>query len=90
MVETNDGFVIAETDLKLRGPGDMTGTQQSGVPLNLKIATLAKDGQILQYARQIAMETLETDHFLQNQKNAILINQLQSLNTKQVNWGVIN
>ncbi|GAI28973.1 unnamed protein product, partial [marine sediment metagenome] len=58
MVRTNDGFEIAETDLKLRGPGDIEGTQQSGIVIDLKIANLAKDGQIIQYARDIALEIL--------------------------------
>ena len=60
MVRTSDGFEIAEEDLKLRGPGDLMGTQQSGI-LELKLADLVKDNTILQYARQIAMETLEED-----------------------------
>src|SRR6056297_893537 len=61
MVSTNDGFEIAEVDLKLRGPGDLEGTQQSGVPFNLKIAHLGKDGQILQLARDVATKILEED-----------------------------
>ncbi|MFK7934351.1 MAG: ATP-dependent DNA helicase RecG [Saprospiraceae bacterium] len=63
MVRTNDGFEIAEADLKLRGPGNIEGTQQSGI-LNLKIADLAKDGRILQAAREIAKRILEDDPFL--------------------------
>ena len=61
MVATNDGFEIAEVDLKLRGPGDIEGTQQSGVPFNLKIAHLGKDGQILQLARDTAELIIEED-----------------------------
>ena len=61
MVQTNDGFEIAEADLKLRGPGDLEGTQQSGVAFNLKIADIAKDGQLLQYVREIAERLLDDD-----------------------------
>ena len=61
MVRTNDGFEISEADLQLRGPGDMDGTQQSGIAFDLKIANIAKDGQILQLARDIATEVLEKD-----------------------------
>ncbi|MBN4048409.1 ATP-dependent DNA helicase RecG, partial [Flavobacteriaceae bacterium AH-315-O20] len=68
MVETNDGFKIAEVDLKLRGPGDMMGTQQSGV-LNLRIADIVKDGAILQKARSIALEVLNKDPNLSNIEN---------------------
>ncbi|MCK4562030.1 MAG: ATP-dependent DNA helicase RecG, partial [Flavobacteriaceae bacterium] len=68
MVATNDGFKIAEVDLKLRGPGDMMGTQQSGV-LNLKIADIVKDGAILQKARSIALEVLKEDPNLNKLEN---------------------
>ena len=61
MVRTNDGFEISEADLQLRGPGDMEGTQQSGIAFDLKIANIAKDGQILQLARDIANEILDKD-----------------------------
>ena len=76
MVRTNDGFEIAEADLKLRGPGDMEGTQQSGIPFELKIAHLGKDGQILQHARNMVTEILEDDPLLDDPKNAILVDQL--------------
>ena len=63
MVQTNDGFEIAEADLKLRGPGDLEGTQQSGVAFDLKIADIARDGQLLQYVREIASRVVdETRH----------------------------
>ena len=61
MTSTTDGFQISEEDLKMRGPGDLEGTQQSGTPLQLKIANLATDGQILQYARDMAKEILKED-----------------------------
>lgn len=86
MVATNDGFEIAEADLKLRGPGDLEGTQQSGVPFDLKIANLAKDGKILQYARMIAEEVLEDDPMLSQPKNAVLAYELAQLSAdKSIN-----
>ena len=72
MVNSNDGFEIAEVDLKLRGPGDLSGTQQSGV-LNLKIADLIKDGQLLFLARNIAIEVLKEDPDLALPKNKPLL-----------------
>ncbi|TCN67711.1 ATP-dependent DNA helicase RecG [Acetobacteroides hydrogenigenes] len=86
MVATNDGFEIAEADLKLRGPGDLEGTQQSGIPFDLKIANLAKDGQLLQYARRVAEEILEEDPTLAQPQHAVLRYQLQQLSAdKAVN-----
>ncbi len=91
MTETNDGFVIAEEDLKLRGPGDIDGTQQSGIPFDLKIANLAKDGQILSLARDIAREVLEDDPALQKSYNTVLNMQLTKLNRKnQTGWFMIS
>jgi len=72
MVHTNDGFEISETDLKLRGPGDLMGTQQSGV-LNLRIADLMKDGAILQIARGVALQTLKEDPSLKLPKNSLIL-----------------
>lgn len=89
MVRTNDGFEIAEVDLKLRGPGDIQGTQQSGL-LNLKIADLAKDGQIVQLARNEAIEILKEDPNLQLPKNTRLINALAELKRTKVNWSRIS
>lgn len=89
MVRTNDGFEIAEVDLKLRGPGDIQGTQQSGL-LNLKIADLAKDGQIVQLARNEAIEILKEDANLQLPKNTRLINALAQLKKTKVNWSRIS
>ena len=71
MVQTNDGFKIAEVDLKLRGPGNLMGTQQSGV-LNLKIADIIKDGNILTLARQKAIEILKEDPNLFDSKNRFI------------------
>jgi ATP-dependent DNA helicase RecG len=90
MEGTNDGFEIAEADLKLRGPGDLEGTQQSGLPFNLHIANLGKDQQILQYARDRATEILNDDPFLgkpDNMKLKILISKSRKEN---VNWRLIS
>ena len=90
MVQTNDGFEIAEADLKLRGPGDLEGTQQSGMPFDLKIADIARDGQLLQYVRGIAETLLEADPNGENPENAIVWKQLRELRKKDVNWSVIS
>ena len=86
MVQTNDGFEIAEADLKLRGPGDLEGTQQSGVAFDLKIADIARDGQLLQHVREIATEIIEKDPTCVLPENEILWRQLQSLRKTHVNW----
>jgi ATP-dependent DNA helicase RecG len=90
LVGTNDGFEIAEVDLKLRGPGDMEGTLQSGVPFELKIADLGKDGRILQYARDIAREILISDPTLTKPENILLRHQLKKQNKNKVYWGEIS
>lgn len=90
MVQTCDGFEIAEADLKLRGPGDLEGTQQSGVPFDLKIADLAHDGQLLQYVREIAERLLEEDPGANKPENAVIWKQLHELTKKNVNWSVIS
>ena len=90
MVRTNDGFEIAEADLKLRGPGDLEGTQQSGVAFDLKIADIARDGQLLQYVRTIAEEIVEHDFAAQNPENEILWRQLKALRKTNVNWAAIS
>jgi ATP-dependent DNA helicase RecG len=91
MTETNDGFLIAEEDLKLRGPGDIDGTQQSGIAFNLKIANLSHDGQILTLARDFALEILEDDALLQKPENVLLNRQLKKLNqSKQMGWFMIS
>jgi ATP-dependent DNA helicase RecG len=90
MISTNDGFEIAEVDLKLRGPGDLEGTQQSGVPFNLKIANLARDGQMVQYARNIAEQILDEDPELSDQKNALLNELITDVRPSQFDWSVIS
>lgn len=90
MVQTNDGFEIAEADLKLRGPGDLEGTQQSGVAFDLKIADIAKDGQLLQYVREVAEKIIDADPQQILPENEILWRQLRELNKKTVNWSVIS
>lgn len=90
MVGTNNGFEIAEADLRLRGHGDLEGTQQSGEGLDLKIANLAADGQILQLAREIAAEILNQDPDLQAEHHRILNERLKTLFTRKINWGMIS
>lgn len=89
MVETNDGFEIANTDLRLRGPGDLAGTQQSGV-LDLLIADLTKDGAILEQARDAAQKILDEDANLQLYKNACIKHQLASITKNTSNWARIS
>lgn len=90
MVRTNDGFEIAEADLKLRGPGDLEGTQQSGIAFDLKIADLARDGQLLQYVRNVAQEIVESDPQGTAPENEVLWRQLKSLLKTKVNWASIS
>ena len=90
MVRTNDGFEIAEADLKLRGPGDLEGTQQSGIAFDLKIADLARDGQLLQYVRNIAQEIVENDPQGISPENDVLWKQLKALRKSNVNWASIS
>jgi ATP-dependent DNA helicase RecG len=89
MVATNDGFEIAEADLKLRGPGDIEGTQQSGIPFGLKIANLARDGQMVQYTRNIAEKILEDDPDLMDPLNKPLRKLISDLTTDQTDWSKI-
>jgi ATP-dependent DNA helicase RecG len=89
MVETNDGFKIAEVDLQLRGPGDLQGTQQSGI-LDLKIADLIKDERILKYARSLASEILQADPELEQEKNRPLAQQLAKMKNNFINWSLIS
>ncbi|MEX1240861.1 MAG: ATP-dependent DNA helicase RecG, partial [Cyclobacteriaceae bacterium] len=89
MVRTNNGFEIAETDLKLRGPGDLMGTQQSGV-LDLLIADLSRDGQILERARERAISILEKDPELQDPQNRVINIQIASMRQSVVNWSRIS
>ena len=90
MVETNDGFEIAEADLKLRGPGDIEGTQQSGIALDLKIADLAKDGQILQLVRGVAAGIIEKDKQKNLPENKEVWEELDNLRRLNKNWAVIS
>lgn len=90
MTETNDGFEIAEADLKLRGPGDLEGTQQSGVAFDLKLANLARDGQILQLARDTAQKVLDGDPQGLLPENALLWQQLQTLRKTHIDWSAIS
>lgn len=77
MVATNDGFELAEMDLKLRGYGDLEGTQQSGNMFDLKIASIGKDNDILQLVRAVAEEILENDRFLEKSENVLLLQLLK-------------
>ncbi len=90
MVGTNDGFEIAEVDLKLRGPGDIQGTQQSGIPFNLKIAHLGRDGQILQLARDTAENIIAGDPDLRLEKNFIFTKHIKKGNPNRIDWGSIS
>lgn len=90
MVRTNDGFEISEVDLKMRGPGDLEGTQQSGVAIDLKIVNLATDGQIVQLARDAAKQILEEDPELMLEKNFLLNRKLAQKVKEKLNWGVIS
>ena len=90
MCETNDGFRIAEADLKLRGPGDLEGTQQSGMAFDLKIADIARDGQLVQMARDEACTIIEGDPTCSSQRYAVLWNRLRELRKTNINWGAIS
>ena len=90
MVATNDGFRIAEADLQLRGPGDLEGTQQSGLPFELHIASLSTDGQLLEVARQAALEILDADPLLEDMHNRIYKQRLDYLRITAGNWGEIS
>jgi ATP-dependent DNA helicase RecG len=90
MVRTNDGFEIAEADLKLRGPGDLEGTQQSGMAFDLKIADLARDGQLLQYVREVAQQIVDTDPNGALPENELLWKRLKALRKTNVNWAAIS
>jgi ATP-dependent DNA helicase RecG len=90
MVETNDGFQIAEVDMQLRGPGDTEGTRQSGVPFQLKLADISKDFGIMENARRAAEQVLENDPELSNSKNSILLKQLKLNSASRMNWSIIS
>ena len=90
MCQTNDGFRIAEADLKLRGPGDLEGTQQSGMAFDLKIADIARDGQLVQMARDEAQQIIDEDPTCSSDKYSLLWNRLKELRKTNINWGVIS
>lgn len=90
MCDTNDGFRIAEADLKLRGPGDLEGTAQSGMAFDLKIADIARDGQLVQMARDEAQSIVDDDPTCTSPKYQILWNRLRELRKTNINWGVIS
>jgi ATP-dependent DNA helicase RecG len=90
LVASNDGFEIAEADLRLRGPGDIEGTQQSGIGFNLKIANLGQDGQILEYARRIAEEIIEKDPELSSADNLLLKKAIEKEAKRDLDWGSIS
>ncbi|WP_294140881.1 ATP-dependent DNA helicase RecG [uncultured Sanguibacteroides sp.] len=90
MTSTNDGFEIAEVDLKLRGPGDIEGTQQSGLSCNLRVANLGKDGIILNEAAQAASTILETDPNLSKEENQVFASQVKRLFKTKINWRYIS
>lgn len=90
MVSTTDGFEIAEADLRLRGPGDIDGTQQSGLPMQLRIANLASDSEIVRYSREIAQQILAADPLLKLPENEIYSRRLDELAREQINWSRIS
>ena len=90
MCDTNDGFRIAEADLKLRGPGDLEGTQQSGMAFDLKIADIARDGQIVQLARDEAQKIIDDDPECKSEKYALLWFRLRQLRKTNINWAAIS
>ncbi|MBO5706641.1 MAG: ATP-dependent DNA helicase RecG [Bacteroidaceae bacterium] len=90
MTETNDGFEIAEADLRFRGPGDLEGTQQSGIAFNLKLANLARDGQIVQLARDTASATLDEDPTLTQPRHRIMVERLHYLKRDKMDWSNIS
>ena len=90
MCDTNDGFRIAEADLKLRGPGDLEGTQQSGMAFDLKIADIARDGQLVQLARDEAQRIIEDDPDCVKHEYQLLWQRLAALKKTNINWASIS
>lgn len=90
MTETNDGFEIAEADLRFRGPGDLEGTQQSGIAFDLKLANLARDGQIVQLARETASSVLDADPTLSLPQNQIMVERMRYLKRDEMDWSSIS
>ena len=90
MVDSNDGFEIAEADLKLRGPGDIEGTQQSGIAFELRLANLARDGALIEHVRNIAKEIVAADADLTNPRNSLLLRELRRLKKSPFDWSSIS
>jgi ATP-dependent DNA helicase RecG len=90
MTSTSNGFEIAEADLQLRGPGDMEGTQQSGMPISLKISDLALDGQLLEHVRNIAFAILSQDSDLSSEKNTLLCSRLNRIKSSMADYREIS
>ena len=90
MCDTNDGFRIAEADLKLRGPGDLEGTQQSGMAFDLKIANIARDGLLVQTARDMAQKVITNDPDADRPEYACLWQRLKQLKKTDIDWGSIS
>ncbi len=90
MVRTQDGFEVAEVDMKLRGPGDIEGTQQSGVPFDLKIANLVKDSPLMQHTRDVAMKIIQQDEDLEHKDNYVLLKQLRKNRGGAISWNMIS
>ena len=90
MVDSNDGFEIAEADLKLRGPGDIEGTQQSGIAFDLRLANLARDGILIEQVRNIAKEIIAADADLSQPQNALLLRELKRLKKSPFDWPSIS
>ena len=90
LCETNDGFRIAEADLKLRGPGDLEGTQQSGMAFDLKIADIARDGQLVQLARDEAQKIIDNDPYCNKDDYRMLWERLKELRKESTDWSAIS
>ena len=90
MCSTQDGFELAEADLRMRGPGDIEGTMQSGLPVDLKISNLAKDSQILEDARNVASRILEEDPLLEQPRNSVLLEGLSRLKREVKDYSQIS
>ena len=89
MVETNDGFKIANTDLKMRGPGNMMGTKQSGL-LELRFTNLAEDQDIVLKSRELAINTIKEDPNLESKENLIMKSHLKENIKQNINWSRIS
>ena len=90
MTSTTDGFVIAEADMEMRGPGDIEGTAQSGLPFELKIANLARDGQIIHMARKAAEAFLDSDPALSRPENSYFARALAAMVSRSTDWSRIS